>query len=140
MILSIDQWSRAFYESVARMVRRKETIFTIVNDMFHGTMSFVANSFSRQSRKAEWCEIQHEFGQCRLPNQKYCNWTCASGTGITSRCPPGYRVSHMWGYSATGCWCDTFQGRSVVCCDCTPVSTSPYERSFEDCGCMHFLS
>lgn len=139
MILSMDQWSRAVYERMARMIRQNEPIFTILNDMFHGTMSFVAGPFSRQNRKNGWCEIQRQFGQCRLPNQRYCNRACASGTELDSKCPPGYRASYVWGYSATGCWCDTFQGISVVCCDCTPVSRSPYERSSEDCGCMHFL-
>jgi hypothetical protein len=140
MIFSMDQWSRAYYESLARMVRRKETLFTILNDMFQGTMSFVSRPIPRLSRKAEWCEVTSQLGRCRIPNQRYCSGDCSSGTGLSSKCPPGFRVSHVWGYRATGCWCDTFQGRSIVCCDCTPASSSPYERSSADCGCMHLIS
>jgi len=140
MIEALQQRSQSFFEAVARTTGKKRYIDQLFSDIFQGVMKIFGGSlFGDRGSKRQWCERQVATGRCNLPNNQYCSAECSSGVGLASRCPAGFQPSHAWGYRVTGCWCDTVQGRSSICCDCTPVSNSPYQPSTADCGCMHVL-
>lgn len=137
----INQRSILFFELLARWVNKSAYVDSIFNDLFYGVLRiFNLPIFSNGRRKSRaWCEHQKNWGTCSLPNGRFCSYECSEGIGLETRCPPGYQPSHAWGYRITGCWCDSFHGRTLVCCDCTPSTNSPYQSTFADCGCMHLL-
>lgn len=131
--------SKLFSEKIAKYLRKSAYVDIYFNDLFYSMMHFFRSPFGGSRASSSWCEIQKNLGYCQQPNGLFCSEECRSGYGLTTRCPQGFQPSHAWGFRITGCWCDTYQGRSVVCCDCTPITNSPYSPSTADCGCMHFL-
>lgn len=134
---ALNYRSKVFFERVARLTSNKIHINQFMSNMFNGMMKF---SRGWKRADASYCEVNLNIGSCSQPNGKFCSDECWQGYGLTTRCPEGYQPSHSWGFRYTGCWCDTYLGRNVVCCDCTPSYNSPYVPSSEDCGCMHYLS
>ncbi|MDG5786176.1 hypothetical protein QA612_01640 [Evansella sp. AB-P1] len=141
MIDIISLKSKVMFHGIARMISKSMYLDQLFNDCFYKLIAFFRfPSFRSRGKGRAWCELNQNLGRCNLPNNQYCSKECMEGVGLSTRCPQGYHPSHSWGYQVTGCWCDTFRGRSIVCCDCTPVTNSPYQPSSEDCGCMHFLN
>jgi hypothetical protein len=139
MIGIINAKTKPFFENTARLFSRWAYADSLLNDWFYSVLKFFRFPLFERGPGRRWCEIQHYKGICSLPNGRFCSSECMQGSGLSSKCPEGFQPSHAWGYRFTGCWCDTFQGRSIVCCDCTPVSNHPYNPTAADCGCMHFL-
>ncbi|SDY31499.1 hypothetical protein SAMN05421736_101935 [Evansella caseinilytica] len=134
------QKTRPLFESAAKFIRKSAYADSFINDIFYHLLQLFRFPFSRGKRSSRsWCEYQKNIGVCSLPNGRFCSAQCMEGVGVAARCPDGYHPSHSWGYQITGCWCDTYRGRSIVCCDCTPITNSPYVPTAEDCGCMHYL-
>lgn len=140
MLSALDRFSKICFAAIARFIERKEVLMVIFQDMFYGAIRIARDPFGGGYVNHPWCELRVDTGRCNLPNQRFCTQACMGGYGVSGQCPPGFRPSHVWGYRITGCWCDTFQGRNIVCCDCTPADNSPYVRTAADCGCMHFIS
>lgn len=140
MIEVIGQRSKGILANLSRRMRKSVYIDQLFSTLFYRVMRFLTIPFFGWRKiNTSWCEIQLNKGYCALPNGKYCSQACSEGVGLSTQCPEGYQPSHSWGYRVTGCWCDTFRGSSLVCCDCTLVTNSPYRASAADCGCMHVL-
>ncbi|PYZ94981.1 hypothetical protein CR194_05550 [Salipaludibacillus keqinensis] len=131
---------KSFFADIARKTSRTMDMDQFFSSWFFRMMTFFSSRFTG-SRKAQpsWCEHQVYKGYCNLPNGQFCSKECSEGMGLEGRCPEGFQPSHSWGYRVTGCWCDTFRGRNIICCDCTPSWNSPFQPSPADCGCFHFM-
>ena len=133
----LNHSSKGFSEKAARFTRHKIHLNQFMSNMFEGMVEF---SQGWKRADASFCEVQLNTGYCRQPNGRFCSNECWQGYGLTTRCPEGFQPSYSWGFRYTGCWCDTYLGRNVICCDCTPAYNSPYVPSSEDCACMQYLN
>ncbi|MCD8511816.1 MAG: hypothetical protein LRY73_19495 [Bacillus sp. (in: Bacteria)] len=131
--------SRLFSENLSKLISKSALIDNLFSDMFYGILQFFRPRKKEERGSPRWCEIQKNLGYCHQPYGKFCSEECMGYGKLTTKCPQGYQPSHAWDYPYTGCWCDTFNGRNVICCDCTPITNSPYRISKADCGCMHYM-
>ncbi|WP_280772305.1 hypothetical protein [Salipaludibacillus daqingensis] len=139
MIEVIDQQSKRLVTNIARTLSNNVYLDQLFSNLFQNVLKIMTNPFRIGNAHPSWCEVLLNRGHCRLPNGLFCSQACRDGVGVMTKCPEGYQPSLSWGFRVTGCWCDTFRGSSIVCCDCTPITNSPYEVTPSDCGCMHFL-
>ncbi|MCE7791568.1 hypothetical protein K8O68_03895 [Salipaludibacillus sp. CUR1] len=140
MIETINGQSKGWVAGIARLLRSFPLADELFSRLFFGIMQFFSRPFRAPGKgSTSWCEFHLNRGFCSLPNGRFCSHECSQGTGLNTPCPEGFQPSHSWGYRITGCWCDTFRGSTMICCDCTPVTNSPYIPSWGDCGCMHLL-
>lgn len=127
----LDKLTQLTSENLAREMNRREAIKKMAGTAIGVLVSMSFLNGVAEAAPCDNCQTWY-YGDCSCapPNGRYC-----SGCGTTGTCPSGYKKSYQWGYSSSGCWCNSCTTNYSVCCDCTPTTNASGARTSSDCGC-----